>query len=523
MNIDKKFNKNYRFFLEIEYLNYLIKNDICQIPDSLIRNITNNFNDNMNDNVINFIKSKLPTNLSPYVTLGVTDNVMEKIYCINYINSNIDCYNKNIKEFCFRIKKYLDNFTENNLFKNNILENIFNIEINVLTSIKCIDYKLEITDFYKYVTKNKPFDFYDFLKKYNIKYNEKVGDSDVYSFLLMMSFLLTKINILITNLYNFNIIVNKNNNTFEFNRIKVFFLTLKQNFIELINNLDYESFIFCPNYLDEFNDYILKFIKIVQQNNDTDLIKSLKQIFCVNNITIDKNIFLNKNIDEVKEFVYNLSIDNKVKEYISQNIFKDSEKTIHKINQKNIIKNSNKISRLGLWNNFWSSRINRKSKECIIINYCKQLIIKNNITSMEEWGCGQAKIKSLIPNIKYLGIDGSNTGYQNKIYDLVEYKSNIECIFMKHVLEHNVEWKKILENLIESFQKLCIIVIHTPYQDTTKVLGYSLNEINKYGYNINLEKIGFSKSDLSNIFNKYKIKYEFLTIDKNENIIILQK
>ena len=225
MNTDNNFNKYSRLNLELEYLNYLNQNNICKIPDSLISNINKNYNQNINLSITEYIKSNLPISLSPYVSFGVTDNIIEIINCIVYINSKISYTNENLKNCCFKIKKYLDKFNTNNCFKNNIIENTFELEINPLTTINYIDYKLNSNNnFFKYAVKNIPFDFYDFLKKYDINFREKIGEKDIHSFLLVLSFLLTKLNIIINNLYNFNDILNKNTYLLELNKIKIFLL-----------------------------------------------------------------------------------------------------------------------------------------------------------------------------------------------------------------------------------------------------------------------------------------------------------
>jgi len=41
------------------------------------------------------------------------------------------------------------------------------------------------------------------------------------------------------------------------------------------------------------------------------------------------------------------------------------------------------------------------------------------------------------PHQSYIGIDGSNTKYADKIEDLVLYKTKVDAIHMRHVLEHN--------------------------------------------------------------------------------------
>jgi hypothetical protein len=68
---------------------------------------------------------------------------------------------------------------------------------------------------------------------------------------------------------------------------------------------------------------------------------------------------------------------------------------------------------------------------------------------IEDWGCGVGGFKKNFINNdlnKYIGIDGSKTPFADIKTDLTQYISNTDGIFMRHILEHNYEWKKILEN-----------------------------------------------------------------------------
>ncbi len=80
---------------------------------------------------------------------------------------------------------------------------------------------------------------------------------------------------------------------------------------------------------------------------------------------------------------------------------------------------------------------------------------------IEDWGCGAGGFKRFFKNLnKYVGVDGSKTPFADIKTDLLIYNSNVDGIFMRHVLEHNYEWKKILENALKSFtQRMCLVSI----------------------------------------------------------------
>jgi SAM-dependent methyltransferase len=84
---------------------------------------------------------------------------------------------------------------------------------------------------------------------------------------------------------------------------------------------------------------------------------------------------------------------------------------------------------------------------------------------IEDWGCGLAFAKSLVKKSNYKGIDGSWSKFADATVDLETYTSSVDCIFIRHVLEHNHNWKKILENAVKSFKKRMVIILFTPLSE----------------------------------------------------------
>lgn len=82
---------------------------------------------------------------------------------------------------------------------------------------------------------------------------------------------------------------------------------------------------------------------------------------------------------------------------------------------------------------------------------------------VEDWGCGAGYFGTMIAREKYVGIDGSRTPFASVVADLCDYRSNTEAIFVRHVLEHNWRWRKILANAIASFTRNLAIAIYTPW------------------------------------------------------------
>jgi len=107
-------------------------------------------------------------------------------------------------------------------------------------------------------------------------------------------------------------------------------------------------------------------------------------------------------------------------------------------------------------------------------------------SSVEDWGCGPAYSKKYRKGA-YFGVDGT-TGYCDLVADLREYRSEKPGIFMRHVLEHNHEWRRILENALASFTERMALIFFTPWQDETCVLSVVPNT--------EIPLIGFRKQDI---------------------------
>ena len=144
---------------------------------------------------------------------------------------------------------------------------------------------------------------------------------------------------------------------------------------------------------------------------------------------------------------------------------------------------------------------------------------------IEDWGCGEGGFKTRFSNEdlnKYIGVDGSKTPFADIKADFITYISNVDGIFMRHILEHNYEWKLILENACKSFKNKMCLVLFTPFNSETKEIAHNL----KYG--VDVPDLSFNKNEIINIFEKYNIKYELVTINTQtqyniEHIFYLNK
>jgi len=93
--------------------------------------------------------------------------------------------------------------------------------------------------------------------------------------------------------------------------------------------------------------------------------------------------------------------------------------------------------------------------------------------TVEDWGCGKGFMRTLIDPARYRGIDGSETRFADEVVDLVGYRSSVDGVFIRHVLEHDWRWAQILSNAVESAQRKLVLVLFTPMVDVTHEIAWN--------------------------------------------------
>lgn len=124
-----------------------------------------------------------------------------------------------------------------------------------------------------------------------------------------------------------------------------------------------------------------------------------------------------------------------------------------------------------------------------------------DMSEVEDWGSGTGGFKRFYKG-KYIGIDGSVTPFVDKIVDLRTYKSEVDGIIMRHVLEHNYDWEKVLAGAVSSFKKKFCLVIFTPFVKETHEIAHN----KKHG--VDVPDIAFSKKDIERFFKGLKWKLQ---------------
>jgi hypothetical protein len=90
----------------------------------------------------------------------------------------------------------------------------------------------------------------------------------------------------------------------------------------------------------------------------------------------------------------------------------------------------------------------------------------------EDWGCGAGWLSTLIPSDRYRGLDGTAAPCCAEVVDLTEYCSTVPGIFMRHVLEHNYKWARILDNAVASFTERMALILFTPERVVTEEIAF---------------------------------------------------
>jgi len=183
---------------------------------------------------------------------------------------------------------------------------------------------------------------------------------------------------------------------------------------------------------------------------------------------------------------------------------------------------------LDKWNGWYSTLSKDSSPSEFLygntVTYQKGYDFLKTCKNVEDWGCGTGGFKRFFTDnsCSYIGIDGSNTPFSNIKADLATYTSNTEGLYMRHVLEHNYEWKQVLRNALYSFKEKMCLVLFTPFAPETAEIAHNL----KHG--VDVPDLSFSKQELISVFNEYPIEYEIESLNTQtgygvEHVIYIQK
>lgn len=128
------------------------------------------------------------------------------------------------------------------------------------------------------------------------------------------------------------------------------------------------------------------------------------------------------------------------------------------------------MTNVGLWND-WYADLKRPAPYANTLTYTLGAEWLDGL-QVEDWGCGMGWLRTLVPKERYHGIDGSHSRFADEIADLTDYRSETPGLFMRHVLEHNVEYEKVLDNALASFTERMALILFTPLAEETHDLEW---------------------------------------------------
>ena len=123
------------------------------------------------------------------------------------------------------------------------------------------------------------------------------------------------------------------------------------------------------------------------------------------------------------------------------------------------------ISMVGLWDDYY--KIEREYGDSRTYEIAADWLKGYGL--VEDWGCGTCWSKRLKLYEEYRGVDGSGH-FADIRADLREYRSRVPCILMRHVLEHNLDWRKILDNALHSFQRRMVLLLFMHPEENERIL-----------------------------------------------------
>jgi hypothetical protein len=149
------------------------------------------------------------------------------------------------------------------------------------------------------------------------------------------------------------------------------------------------------------------------------------------------------------------------------------------------------MSNAGKWES-WYAGVHDRRPYGDTITYEVGAAFLSDCATVEDWGCGAGWMRQFVPAARYVGVDGTHSAFVDRVSDLETYTSDVDGIFMRHVLEHNYGWQAILKNALSSFRRRFVLVTFTPHGETTHEITFLSDP--------GVPDISFAKNDLTRHF-----------------------
>ena len=125
----------------------------------------------------------------------------------------------------------------------------------------------------------------------------------------------------------------------------------------------------------------------------------------------------------------------------------------------------------------------------------------DGLAMLEDWGCGRGFFRTRLRLSHCRNIDGSPSPNVDRVADLTQYESRVNGIFIRHVLEHEWDWQKILANALRSFEQRMMIVLFTPWSNDDITKNIAVDAVAESG--IDVPDLSFSKPEMEEILAPY--------------------
>lgn len=126
------------------------------------------------------------------------------------------------------------------------------------------------------------------------------------------------------------------------------------------------------------------------------------------------------------------------------------------------------MSNIGRWDRYYTNWAKERTHPFgCDTTYRKGYEFLKGCSKIEDWGCGYGFFRTFCAPEQYRGLDCSCTPHADEQVDFVTYRSSVPGIFMRHVLEHNPDWKTVFANALNSFQHRMVLVLFTPLVEET--------------------------------------------------------
>jgi len=149
-------------------------------------------------------------------------------------------------------------------------------------------------------------------------------------------------------------------------------------------------------------------------------------------------------------------------------------------------------SNVGKWND-WYADLHSDGMGAFryggTVTYRMAAAFMADVAEVEDWGCGAGGFQTVMPRPLHR-CRWKPDAVADRIVDLCEYSSNVEGIVMRHVLEHNEDWQRILNRALRSFTRKFCLILFTPFSETTHQIAYNAQ------HGVDVPDISFRRSDI---------------------------